>query len=329
MPDKIPEQPEAVTPLLLESSEAQISALHNLGRVFAYSRLSFLLERLRGLSGIISPDRDDPQNLRFIDEASAHCQELREIDVEKVCEMLEVPFDSDFSLDLQFVMHEANNAIGAIMSILDMLKDGSPKSRRFCEILKTNADAVYLAGQMARHCFYPEQQMTDPYSTKELCLSIGKIIGRLFFENEHFKITLDLNALDCIKLDVNLVRVFAVFRNLVTNACDAGANNVLIALRLDKAHPDYIKLEVSNDGDPIPETGENGERVIERVFDAGYTNGDGKKYGGKGIGLNGARKKLEETGGFFGEVEKQVSADEGGLGGARFNVYLPISEVSG
>jgi two-component system, NtrC family, nitrogen regulation sensor histidine kinase NtrY len=101
-----------------------------------------------------------------------------------------------------------------------------------------------------------------------------------------------------------------VLANLVDNAGQAGAKRVKIAWRRagDRAH-----LVIDDDGPGVPET------LRERVFDPYVTT----KPHGTGLGLAIAKKTILEHGGSI-----EVSPAASPLGGARFEIQLPLSAAS-
>ena len=122
---------------------------------------------------------------------------------------------------------------------------------------------------------------------------------------------IDASALGAARVDGDPALIAGLVRNLVDNA--ARHASTAISVELAEAGG-RVLFAVDDDGDGIPE----GER--ERVFDRFVRLDDARarESGGSGLGLSIVREIASQHGG-------AVTAAQGTLGGARFEVRLPAS----
>jgi two-component system, NtrC family, sensor kinase len=102
-----------------------------------------------------------------------------------------------------------------------------------------------------------------------------------------------------------------VIINLLTNAVHAIAGRGVIEVRVQRAAPAHIELEISDSGPGVVEA--DRERIFEPFF---TTKPDGK---GTGLGLSIVRNIVEQHHG-------QIKVTDGPLGGARFVMTLPLGK---
>ena len=136
------------------------------------------------------------------------------------------------------------------------------------------------------------------------------------YEKEASKVSLDYSLKSHQMLNVNEDQVFRVFMNIINNAVEAilymkEENRGVIRISsedLKKEGREFIRLEISNDGPPIPED------FLANIFEPFQTSGKSK---GTGLGLAGVKKIITLHGG---EVKAENTA-----WGVKFTIDLPAS----
>jgi len=273
------------------------------------------------------------------------CKRLTDISSDKICEAMGLsPYDGRRA-GIKLSLHDAKNMTTTIGGNVSFFVEDPSDSVSRREIAKLQASARFMKKLMYQ-IFYRGEIV--PYSMvgmiEETQRNLNNMMGDNNFrfrrqlkdgtmtpaqvaevEVKPFKLQIIQAEDPSLKLDMNLVRVMQVFRNLASNAYDAGAHNMKITA--DRADGGTVKFSVDNDGEPIP------PEVFARMFDHGFShkkvggNGGNGNMGGTGVAMGAMKGVVEAMGGRFDPTDISLGLPEaaGGLGGPRIVFYLKES----
>lgn len=111
------------------------------------------------------------------------------------------------------------------------------------------------------------------------------------------------------RLSVEAGRLQQVLTNLIKNAAEAGAREIVVATRAAETPPPAVEIVVDDDGSGIP------DEILPRIFDPFFTT----KEVGQGAGLG-----LYVSFGIVRDMGGTISAENAPPHGARFVVRLPL-----
>ncbi len=126
------------------------------------------------------------------------------------------------------------------------------------------------------------------------------------------RLQVDLSAVAEQLIIGNADALAGAFSNLIDNALNHGGTGVRLVISAQRVHGDGLTLLFEDDGPGIDPT------VLPRIFDPFFTT----RERGTGLGLAVVQAVVLEHGG-------TLSADRATLGGARFEIRLPLPEVTG
>lgn len=217
-------------------------------------------------------------------------------------------------LHARMVAHEVRNALGPVQHASRALRSSLRSDAMRSDVIAA-LDAIDQ-GISRLHRFVtesvrlvpPEPQLHASFSVLEAIAEARKElvsdgVGSLTIE------TLPVSADP--RCNGNRGRFVMAMLNMLRNARQAAGQQVQVAIRVDARDAQQLVLSVEDDGPGVPDA------VREHVFE----NGVSYREDGTGHGLASVRAVVEEMGG-------KVLCTTGELGGAKFEIVLPMMEVS-
>jgi two-component system sensor histidine kinase FlrB len=152
-----------------------------------------------------------------------------------------------------------------------------------------------------------EQQVLEPVSMQSLLTDVTHASEAIVIQKK-CEMHLTLPEPD-IEIIANKVALSSAISNLVHNAVQACGENgqIKLSAKRSKRHQDHVKISVQDNGIGMSETDS------KQIFEPFYTT----KANGTGLGLAVVQSVANSHQGF-------VKAGQSELGGAEFNLYLPI-----
>ena len=310
-----------------------------------HHEMSIVLERIRErLSRILEGD------LEFVQEVIADCQDLHDITSESVYgKVFRATPDEDIADITRLSLHEIRPVLRTIFSYLPLYENGKDADSEGYEL--ANRRLPRMTGGLKKATEFVDQLfkpgVVGSFRVSDFVLSHLKSLENMAHDdNVNLDIELipdpggsDSRDLD-IHVDANLTLLLQIFRVIASNAIDAiyskyveehgkpkknGSPTIPGKLRLIiKPEGDYVAFTFQNSGVPIA------EKSRSKIFDPGFSGGESKLRGGKGLGLSSSRAVIEKMGGIMDKdaVQNARSVEDGGCGGAEFTFKLKRSEGS-
>jgi signal transduction histidine kinase len=217
-------------------------------------------------------------------------------------------------LHARMVAHEVRNALGPVQHASRTLRSSLLGDAMRSDVIEA-LDAIDQ-GISRLHRFVtesvrlvpPEPQRLAHFSVLEAIAEARKElvsdgVGSLTIE------TLPVSADP--RCNGNRGRFVMAMLNVLRNAQQAAGRQVQIAIRVDARDVQQLVLSIEDDGPGVPDA------VREHVFE----NGVSYREDGTGHGLASVRAVVEEMGG-------KVRCTTSELGGAKFEIVLPMTEAS-
>jgi signal transduction histidine kinase len=217
-------------------------------------------------------------------------------------------------LHARMVAHEVRNALGPVQHASRTLRSSLLGDAMRSDVIEA-LDAIDQ-GISRLHRFVtesvrlvpPEPQRLAQFSVLEAIAEARKElvsdgVGSLTIE------TLPVSADP--RCNGNRGRFVMAMLNVLRNAQQAAGRQVQIAIRVDARDVQQLVLSIEDDGPGVPDA------VREHVFE----NGVSYREDGTGHGLASVRAVVEEMGG-------KVRCTTSELGGAKFEIVLPMTEAS-
>jgi signal transduction histidine kinase len=217
-------------------------------------------------------------------------------------------------LHARMVAHEVRNALGPVQhasrALRSSLRDDAVRSDviEALDAIDQGISRLHRFVTESVRLVPPEPQLHASFSVLEAIAEARKElvsdgVGSLTIE------TLPVSADP--RCNGNRGRFVMAMLNMLRNAQQAAGQQVQIAIRVDARDAQQLVLSVEDDGPGVPDA------VREHVFE----NGVSYREDGTGHGLASVRAVVEEMGG-------KVQCTTGELGGAKFEIVLPMMEVS-
>lgn len=214
----------------------------------------------------------------------------------------------------RMVAHEVRNALGPVQhasrALRAALSDGTVGSDAYAQL-----DAIDQ-GITRLHRFVtdsvrlvpPESQRLAPFSVLDAIAEARKEltpdgVGSLAIET--LPVSADPHGYG------NRGQFVMAMLNVLRNAQQAAGHAVQISIRVDARDSQQLVLSIEDDGPGVPDA------VREHIFE----NGVSYREDGTGHGLASLRAVVEDMGG-------KVRCTTSELGGAKFEIVLPVAEVS-
>jgi len=225
------------------------------------------------------------------------------------------------------IAHDLNNALGPIITALDLLRMRfpDPESQELLEILSASAmhgaDMVRQVLSFARGVEGRKAEV----QVRHVILEIEKIVNDTFLK--HIQVR-SMAPHDLWTVIGNPTQLHQVLLNLCVNARDAMPQGGVLTLSAEnvnldahyaslnpEAHPgSYICVQIEDTGAGMP------PEVLEKIFDPFFTTKEVGK--GTGLGLSTSLAIVKNHGGFI-RVQSELRK------GAKFQVFIPTqSEAS-
>ena len=221
------------------------------------------------------------------------------------------------------IAHDLNNALGPIITAIELLKMRFPdsQSRELIEIISASAqrgaDMVRQVLSFARGIEGKRMELQIRHLVREL----EKILNDTLLK--HIRVRTNVPG-DLWTVKGDPTQIHQVLLNLCVNARDAmpgggslaiTAENVLIDTQYAGLNPEarpgpYVALEVEDSGTGMP------QGVLDKIFEPFFTTKEVGK--GTGLGLSTSLAIVKSHGGFIRAYSEQGK-------GTRFKVYLPAS----
>jgi len=215
------------------------------------------------------------------------------------------------------IAHEIRNPLSAINIYLKMLRElftgeGEYSEEEVAEVMTELQSASDRIERIVRKVldFSKPHAPNMVLSDVNQCITESVDLARvtLWKEGITMKIALGQNIPECI---LETRSVSQIILNLLTNAADAMKDiekpkTILITSSRDE---DHVIIKVSDPGPGVI------PKDRERIFEPFFTT----KPGGLGIGLSICNRIIRDHGGY-------ISVGESGMGGAEFQICIPISK---
>ena len=212
------------------------------------------------------------------------------------------------ALQARLVAHEIRNALIPVQSALDSFYGGvvGQQLEAHVERLRPRIDSgiervLSFVGQLLT----TSELATQPPEPFELARAIEEARASV---PSHLSIQVTGAGLESSMVEGHRGRFVLALANLLRNAEQAGARNVVLDLKLDEGGQDLL-LTLDDDGSGVP------AEQRERIFQQGVS-----LRGGMGVGLALVREVIES------EMHGKVACQEAPGGGARFLMRLPLKE---
>jgi len=235
------------------------------------------------------------------------------------------------------VAHDFNNVLTAIIGYCDlMLLRHTPGDSDYDDIQQIRANSNRAASLTRQLLAFSRQQTLRPevLQLPDVVSEVSQLLKRLLGPSIEFSVRHD-RELGPVRADPQQLE--QVIINLAVNARDAiqahaaklgkeASGRLTLATRRVSARDvrkmgidimpadDYTALIVQDTGGGIPEA------VINKIFEPFFTTKEQGK--GTGLGLSTVYGIVKQSNGFI--FADNVAGADGGPGGARFTVYLPV-----
>ncbi|MBX6424265.1 HAMP domain-containing sensor histidine kinase [Thermosulfurimonas sp. F29] len=217
-------------------------------------------------------------------------------------QMAEQKFLAELGKFAAIAAHEIKNPLGIMQGALDLLKKDLPheERKRLASFLEEEIKRIDVLVKNLLIYAKPIKPHLQSIKISTILHTVHKLQMLSISRKIHINIKKDLN----IKTDPDLL--VQVFYNLIRNAFEAEARNVLLTVH---SKGDYVSILVCDDGRGIPD-----EYTI-MIFEPFFTT----KSKGAGLGLTVVKRIIENLNGSI-EVRKCPH-----LGGAEFEIRLPAA----
>ena len=202
------------------------------------------------------------------------------------------------------IVHEIRNPLATISLALEhvrglnTLPDGAIK-----RVHLASDELTRLERLLSDILLYAKPLALDrsPQNIAEL---IAIMIAGEFGDDERFQV----ETSRCPLVPADRDRIRQVLLNLIRNAEQASPEDSPIRIRCDVDGADWVKIEIQNGGDPIP------EKILARVFEPFFTS----KSQGTGLGLPIVQRIIEAHSG-------EISITSDAQHGTRVTLSLPVT----
>lgn len=221
------------------------------------------------------------------------------------------------------IAHDFNNILTGILGCCEMLKDKLPLEEQQRDIEQIRSATLRAADLTRQLLAFGRRQALQrrPVSPEIVLRDVIGLLRRTLPEN----VQIHVDSGQCRgHVLVDITQLHQVLTNLVVNAAQAmpeGGRVEISTAQVDapESEPDlprstqYIRFAVEDSGPGIP------AELQARVFEPFFTT----KPVGKGSGLG-----LSVVQGIVEQHQGRILLGAGALGGARFEVYLPATELA-
>lgn len=226
-------------------------------------------------------------------------------------------YENENKFLLSRMTHELRNPLTLIYSTLQLIQSKNKDLEQiphWSSILDDMKDVFALLDQLSdyNHCDALHKSDVDLVELlTELKISFDSIAAQ---KHSSITIKLEKNAHDTFKnYYCDAIKLKQVFTNLIKNALEAisPSGHIQILLTPNEMLEDssYLKVSISNDGDPIP------DEELEHIFEPFVTT----KSTGTGLGLPTANRIIQSHGGLL-----QVTSSKKET---VFSIYLPTEQT--
>jgi K+-sensing histidine kinase KdpD len=224
----------------------------------------------------------------------------------------------------QMIVHDLRSPLTAVTTSLRLLEELVPKDSDFAKVVEKTTTASRRA---LRKVLTRVSTLLDISKIESGEIYLDREPTALYYliENVHQElkpladelgVTIKYNReLSLPLLDIDADKVERVVLNLVDNALKYSPENSVIEIRVIKADPDFLRLEVVDEGPGIP------DEYKRRLFDR-FVQIEGRKTvrHGVGLGLSFCKLVTEAHGG-------EIWVADNPEGGSIFKVMLPIADL--
>jgi signal transduction histidine kinase len=201
------------------------------------------------------------------------------------------------------VTHEVRNPLNAVSLHAELLGEEPLTDEARALLATITRELRRLEGVTERYLDLarrrdPELSTEDPVELAQEVVALEDEVLR------RAEVAVEVRGPGGVRVEIDGNRVRRALLNLLRNAAEAGAHQIVVEVTLDAAQ---VAWTVSDDGPGIPPD------VLDRLFDPFFTT----KARGTGLGLAVTRQGIEDLGG-------TVTAACPAGGGARFEVRLPV-----
>ena len=212
------------------------------------------------------------------------------------------------------IAHEINNPLDALSNLMHLLQKNSSLDESAAELVDLAEREVRRLSNISRQTLAPHRETKFPVVTN-IAELLNDVCAMYRPRLQSAKIEVDRNFEIPGEVTIYPSELRQVFTNLITNAIDAIGQHGRLALSVQRAPEDQIKVKIRDTGCGIPK--ENLDSIFEPFF---TTKGEQ----GTGIGLWVIKGIVDKCGG---RIEVQSSTT--GETGTTFSIFLPASKANG
>ena len=212
------------------------------------------------------------------------------------------------------IAHEINNPLDALSNLMHLLQKNSSLDESAAELVDLAEREVRRLSNISRQTLAPHRETKFPVVTN-IAELLNDVCAMYRPHLQSAKIEVDRNFEIPGEVTIYPSELRQVFTNLITNAIDAIGQHGRLALSVQRAPEDQIKVKIRDTGCGIPK--ENLDSIFEPFF---TTKGEQ----GTGIGLWVIKGIVDK---FGGRIEVQSSTT--GETGTTFSIFLPASKANG
>ena len=201
---------------------------------------------------------------------------------------------------IRVLTHEIMNTVSPIASLSDALASSVDEEGKSELDLKAGLETISDSSRNLIKFVETYRQLSGVARPVRKAVLVQEMMDKVIELDKEFILSCGATC-SFVPLDEDIViyadegQISQIFINLVKNALQSGAKNILIKAKIDP--DDDVIIRVSNDGEPIP------TEVQEQIFIPFFTT----KKEGSGIGLSISRQIMRNHGGSIELVQSDFS----------------------
>ena len=178
------------------------------------------------------------------------------------------------------LVHDIRNPLSIIKACNESLELAKDNPKVFEKMLKRNERAIDRITRQIDNVMDFLKNAKLRLESVSLTDLLNSIISEMNIPDE-IKVNLPTND---VITQVDKIKLYSLFSNLITNAIQAMDNKGIITIRISEKSKNNIIIEIENDGPQIPE--ENVKKIFEPLFTT--------KQIGTGLGLASCKNTIEQ-----------------------------------
>lgn len=197
---------------------------------------------------------------------------------------------------LSSVSHELRTPLSTIKAAATSLRSGEVKwesnaRKELLEAIEDETDHLNLLVGNLLNMSRIEASALKPERQWNLLQEItGSVVARLHHPAEEHRILIEIPE-DLPLVPVDYVQMEQVFTNLINNSFKYAPTGTTVRIRAGKEGTDHVRVEVENQGPPVP------EGDLERIFEKFHRITAVDRITGTGLGLSICKGIIEAHGG--------------------------------